>query len=279
MNMKNSFTKFAKIFTKMSMHLYLISGLMLLIFGCNSSTENMNDTTKNIVFLISKDTNNYEADRTIPLFAKQLEENFNFNTNVLLGEGSLSSYTFPDLSVLDDADLLVVFCRRLALKDHQMDQIKKYIKDGNPVMGLRTANHAFSVRDDNIPDGYSDWWEFVSEVLGCENRGYGIVGPGTDISVEADQMSHPILQGIDETYWHTRGNVYKVAPLLDKSATVLLKGKVESENLDEPVAWTRKNSFGGTVFYSSVAHPADFENPDNIKILNQAIAWLTHNSN
>src|SRR5665811_2231986 len=94
----------------------------------------------------------------------------------------------------------------------------------------------------------------------------------------SSEASHPIIQGIDESYWHTIGNLYKVAPLLDKQATILLRGSVESEGLDEPVSWVRENSFGGHVYYSSLGHPADFDNADNVKILNQAIAWLTHNS-
>ena len=212
------------------------------------------------------------------MFARQLEENFNFKTHILQSQGPRLSSQFPNLSDLDTADLLVVFCRRLALPDDQMNRIKKFIEDGNPVMGIRTANHAFSIRADTIPEGYVDWWEFVPEVLGCKNEGYGPVEPGTDISVVSAQATHPILQGIEETYWHTIGNLYKVT-LVDQDATVLLRGQVESAGLEEPVAWIRENNFGGQVFYNSAGHPADFENKDNIKIMNQAIAWLTTDKN
>lgn len=258
--------------------LILIFTITMLVTGCNTSEGDKEPNTKDVVFLISKDPDNYEADRTIPGFADQLEDKYNFDVQVLLGEGPRNAYEFPDLSILENADLLVVFCRRLALPEKQMEQIKKYIEKGKPVMGIRTANHAFSVRGDSIPAGYTDWEDFVPIVLGCENRGYGPVEPGTDISVVSSQANHTILQGIDESYWHTIGNVYKVAPLLDDRATILLRGNVKSEGLDEPVAWIRENTFGGKVFYSSLGHPTDFENPDNIKILNQAIAWLTHNS-
>lgn len=254
--------------------------LMCVLFsGCNSSTESNAMEKKNIVFLISKDPDNYEADRTIPAFADQLEDNYPIVTHILQGTGPRTAYKFPDLSVLQEADLLVVFCRRLALADHQMEQIKNYIHSGNPVMGIRTANHAFSVRNDSIPDGYTDWWDFVPQVLGSMNEGYGPVEPGTTISVVSSAVTHPILQGIEETYWHSVGNVYKVGESLDPAATVLLRGIVEEAGLDEPVAWIYKNEFGGQVFYSSVGHPADFENKDNIKILNQAVAWLIQQSN
>lgn len=251
----------------------------LLMSGCNDSSESANMEKKNIVFLISKDPNNYEADRTIPAFAAQLKDNFPVTTHVLEGNGPRSAYQFPDLSILQEADLLVVFCRRLALPDQQMEQIKDYIHSGNPVMGIRTANHAFSVRNDSIAEGFTDWWDFVPQVLGSMNEGYGPVEPGTTISVVSSAATHPILQGIEETYWHSVGNVYKVGESLDPAATVLLRGIVEEEGLDEPVAWIYKNEFGGQVFYSSVGHPADFENKDNIKILNQAVAWLIQQSN
>lgn len=253
----------------------ILASVLVILIGCQSKSEmDSTDNMRTIVFLISEDPNNYEAHVTIPEFARQLEENFRFKTQVLLGNGPQHAYEFPDLSVLADADLLVVFCRRLALSEKQMQQIKDYISSGKPVMGIRTANHAFSVRDAEIPEGFTDWWDFVPEVLGSNNKGYGPVDPGTDIYIESTSANHPILQGIDETFWHSTGNVYIVDNTLDEKATVLLRGRVEEAGLDEPVVWVWENVYGGKVFYSSVGHPEDFNNKDNIKILNQAIAWL-----
>ncbi|MBK8503501.1 MAG: ThuA domain-containing protein [Saprospiraceae bacterium] len=232
---------------------------------------------KNVVFLVSEDVNNYEADRTIPLFAQQLEKNFNFKAHVLLGEGPRSAYEFPDLSILKEADLVVVFCRRLALPESQMASIKEYIQNGNPVLGIRTANHAFSDRTDSIEVGYVDWWGFVPEVLGCENRGYGAEELGADIRMVPDQANHPILKGIQKMNWHTIGSLYRVVPTLDTTATILLTGSVEQ--YEEPVAWTRETNNGGEVFYTSLGHPMDFENPDFINMVNQAITWLTRDNN
>lgn len=249
-------------------------------WSCNSENgQKKQGDMDDVVFLISEDPNNYEAHLTIPEFASQLENNFPIKAHVLLGDGPQNAYQFPDLGILEEAELLVVFCRRLALPEDQMQAIKNYIERGKPVMGIRTANHAFSVREDSIPSGYTDWWEFVPEVLGSTNEGYGPVEPGTTISVVSSAATHPILHGIEETYWHSIGNVYKVGESLDDKATVLLRGEVQEEGLDEPVAWIRENQYGGQVFYSSVGHPEDFKNKDNIKILNQAIAWLIQHSN
>ena len=248
----------------------------MLVSACKSTTGD-SSTPKNVVFLISKDENNYEADRTVPEYSRQLEKNFDFRAHVLLGEGRRNAYEFPDLSILKDADLLVVFCRRLALPQSQMALIKEYIQNGSPVLGIRTANHAFSDRTDSTEVGYVDWWEFVPDVLGCENRGYGPEELGTDIMTVPDQANHPILKGIRKRSWHTVGSLYRVHPSLDSMAVVLLKGS--ANQYEEPVAWTRQTDYGGEVFYTSLGHPMDFENPDYINMLNQAVVWLTHDSN
>jgi hypothetical protein len=150
-----------------------------------------------------------------------------------------------------------------------MNAIKNYIKKGKPVIGIRTANHAFTVRD-KIEDGFEDWPEFVGEVLGCENRGYGPVEPGTDVAVVPDAINNSIVKDIAPKQWHSKGNVYRVAPLIDRGATVLLTGKVN--DITEPIAWTR-TAGKSKVFYTSLGYPADFETPGFIKLIVNAIKW------
>jgi type 1 glutamine amidotransferase len=208
-----------------------------------------------VVFLISEDPDNYEAHKTIPAFAASLRDENNFDVTVLLGKGAREAYRFPNLEVLGRADLLVIFCRRLALPHDQMKIIKDYLKAGKPVVGLRTANHAFSVRDEVQP-GFEDWWDFVPEILGCENKGYGPVAPGTDVAIVNPARNHPVLKGIKPAQWHSNGNVYLVAPLLDKDAKILLTGT--AENKTEPIAWTRITEDNSRVFYTSLGYPDDF---------------------
>lgn len=222
----------------------------------------------NIVFLVTKDTNNYEAHKTVPVFAKMLKENYGYDVTVLLGSGKHGSYRYPDMGKVSKADLLVIFARRIALPHKQMNIIKNHLKKGKPLIGIRTANHAFTVRD-KIEDGFEDWPEFVADILGCENRGYGPVGPGTEISVSMEEERHPILKDVDQG-WHVEGNVYLVAPLLDKTATVLLEGR--SDTITEPVAWTR-TAGKSKVFYTSLGYPTDFLNDQFKKLLGNAIIW------
>src|SRR5690606_3806394 len=115
-----------------------------------------------IVFLISEDPHNYEAHLTVPKFADLLKKK-NFEVTVIKGSGELNAFSFGGLEVLDKADLLVIFSRRTALPHEQMNRIKNYLKKGKPLIGIRTANHAFSVNGP-IAKGYEAWPEFVPDI-------------------------------------------------------------------------------------------------------------------
>lgn len=221
-----------------------------------------------IVFLITEDPLNYEAHNTIPLFARLLEKQEGYKVTVLLGKGPQGACVYPDFDIINKADLLVIFARRIALPHEQMKQLKSYIASGRPVVGIRTANHAFTARE-KIAEGFEDWPEFVSSVLGCENRGYGPVEPGTDVTVNTNAANHPILKGLP-AQWHSEGNVYRVAPLLDSSITVLLTGKVN--NITEPVAWVR-HAGASKVFYTSLGYPSDFQTSHFRKLMLGGIKW------
>jgi type 1 glutamine amidotransferase len=222
-----------------------------------------------IVFLITEDSLNYEAHRTIPVFAEKIRSEYGYEVAVLLGSGPHGACVFPDIQKIESASLLIVFARRIAVPHDQMAVIKKYLKRGKPLIGIRTANHAFTNRT-KIEPGFEDWPAFVSEILGCENRGYGPVEPGVDVTAINDAINHPILRGIQSRQWHSNGNIYKVAPLLDRDARVLLTGSVQ--NITEPVAWTR-NAGKSKVFYTSLGYPTDFESAPFLTLLTNAIQW------
>lgn len=228
---------------------------------------------KHIVFLISEDVDNYEAHLTIPSYASRISETYGYTTTVILGKGDRTSYHFSGLDILEKADLLVVFCRRVAIPKEQMELIKSYLSQGKPLVGIRTANHAFSIREkDKINKGYEDWWGFVPEILGCENKGYGPKEFGTEVYLYPESNNHPIVRGIESGNWSSKGTLYLVAPLLDQSAKIYLEGKFGSEP-NHPIAWTRTTKDHSPVFYTSLGHPSDFENKNFITILDNGIKW------
>lgn len=224
-----------------------------------------------VVFLVNEDPNNYEAHKTIPAFAAKLQTDHDFQATVIHAEGKLPAIRFPGLDVLSEADLLVIFFRRAALPENQLNAIKNYLSEGKPLIGIRTANHAFAVRekDGEIPEGYKDWPEFVPDVLGQENQGYGSVPDGTTVAVAPDGAGNPILDGVPAK-WQSPGNIYR-AKLLDDEATLLLNGSAGKDNT-EPIAYTR-TAGQSRIFYTSLGYPDDFDMPQYRKLLVNGIRW------
>ncbi len=264
---------------KMKQHLKKIweGGLLLAIAiilfpkeGISEKSHLDSDPKPSIVFIVSNDPLNYEAYNTIPKYAGWLEEQGKYQVQVIEAIGERRKAHLPDIKAIKKADLLVVFCRRLAFKPKQMKILKDYVRKGNPVVGLRTANHAFSIRD-SLPEGYVDWWDFVPDVLGCENRGYEPEELGTIVRTVDKNKTHQILDGIESDGWRSNGQVYKVAPLIDQNAKILLTGS--TENVTEPFAWIRTTKFGGKVFYTALGYPDDFENDNFIKLITNGIEW------
>ena len=222
-----------------------------------------------VVFLISEDSLNYEAHLTMPVFAKMLEKKGKYKVTVLKGKGPNNAFSFPGLEILKKADLVVLFSRRIALPHKEMKILKDYLGQGGPLVAIRTGNHAFTTRG-TVGEDYQSWPEFVPEILGCGNRGYGPVALGTDVSVAPESANHPILSGFKPTQFHSVGNIYYVTPLLDKETNVLLNGKAGNEV--EPVAWTR-NAGKSRVFYTTLGYPTDFLEPQFNNLLMGAIQW------
>ena len=109
------------------------------------------DDRPRVVFLIGEDE--YKTETTLPAFAvKELEP---------LGcaarwqsQTPRRPTTFPVPLALDDADLLVLSVRRRAPKADEMALIRRYIESGKPLVGIRTACHAFDTRG-KAPPGHA----------------------------------------------------------------------------------------------------------------------------
>ncbi|HLR33398.1 MAG TPA: ThuA domain-containing protein, partial [Fodinibius sp.] len=99
--------------------------------------------------------------------------------------------------------------------------------------------------------------------------------PGTDVSIVPEAKNHPILENIQKDQWHSEGNVYHAAPLLDEQANVLLRGQAgDQAEPTEPIAWIRTTDSGGPVFYTSLGYPADFNNENFLQLLTNAVQFL-----
>ncbi len=227
------------------------------------------DDRKHLAIIVSDD--HYHADKTLPQFAQQLREKYDLHCTILHGEGK---HRAPLVEALKDADSLIVFVRRLGLPAEQLKAIQDYVNHGKPLIGMRTASHAFKINGKNppgfkVPEGRAEWVEFDTEVLGGHYTGHGPNELGTDVVFAKGAEGHPILKGVEPDAWHSTGSLYYVSPPLD-DAKVLMIGSNTVRT--EPLLWTREYH-GGKVIYISLGHPDDFREPQFRKLLTNIIFW------
>jgi len=193
-----------------------------------------------------------------------------FATGIPLRNANLPGrHNIENLRALDTADLAVLTVRRRALPPAQMAKIKNYLAAGKPLLGIRTASHAFGVKP--VPKGLAAWQEFDRDVLGGNYTGhYGHYKEGTQISVAAGKQEHPLLRGVAAEF-NSPAWLYKNTPLASKRAEVLLTGKDPGpKNKREPVLWTN----GPAVIYTSLGHWDDWSNPNFTALVNNAVDIL-----
>jgi type 1 glutamine amidotransferase/nicotinamidase-related amidase len=221
------------------------------------------DSRPHVAFLVSDD--HYHADKTLPVFAQMLREKHGCHCTVLHGEGTANIANTEELAA---ADVVVLFVRRLALPKEQLDRLRAYLDSGKPLVGLRTASHAFDVQGKGGP-GTAEWPAFDAEVLGGHYHGHGPNAAGAEIAILPEKKDHPIVAGIEPATWHSNGSLYFASPIND-DATLLMTGSVQGKT--EPVTWTRTYK-GGRVCYSSLGHWDDFKSEPFQTMLTNAIFW------
>ncbi len=223
------------------------------------------DRRPRVVFLINEDE--YRAEETVARWAAELEFRRDFCTTVIQGRGA---FRLDGIEALQHADATVLYVRRRPIPAEQLNVLRRYLADGRPLLALRTSSHAFAVRANvQPPEGVENWPDFDREVLGCEYRNHAGNALGSDI-FPAGAIDEPLLHGVEPLRWHSRGSLY-LSKLLDPKARVLLEGK--AGEWTEPVAWTR--TYGqARVFYTSLGHPDDFDQPQFRQLLDNALCWL-----
>lgn len=272
-------------------------------------------TGKSIVFITGDDE--YKSEESMPMMAHILAERHGFDCTVLFAINKETGVidtnqkdNIPGLEALGAADLMVMFARFRALPDEQMKCIDDYLKSGKPVIGLRTATHAFSFPKDSTSKYLSYHFNeptggFGRQVLGQTwvnhwgNHGRqstrGIFAPHAD--------THPILCGIVSGEIWGPTDVYEATLPLPEGCTPLLLGQVlqgmtpadapvEGEQMNGkwkkmvkvndpmmPIAWTYQRPIGarGRVFTSTIggamAGGSDFANEAMRRMLVNACYW------
>lgn len=246
------------------MNTFCISLLLTLSTGlfCAQSPQK---AKKPLVVFVCGD-HEYSGEETLPIIAAELEKNYGMRTIVLKASPDHNSEeNIPGLEALKDADLAVFYLRWRRLPAEQLAHIEAYLKTGKPVMGFRTTTHAF-----NFPKGHpSEKWNAFGEFALNAPPGWGGKAKhthyghssSTDVSIVPKEAKNPILTGVANDF-HVRSWLYHVVPDYPvKGSTWLLTGKAvdpERPAVENPVAWTGTNSFGGKVFMTTMGHPEDF---------------------
>ena len=223
------------------------------------------DSRPRAVFLIGEDE--YQTEKTLPVFAVKELEPLGIRCTLAIADPK-SPHDFPGVEALNDADLLVLSVRRRAPKADEMATIRRFIEAGKPVVGIRTACHAFDTRG-KAPNGHAEWTTFDPDVLGGHYVGHHGNDLKPEISRAASDKGHPILAGI-ETPFTGQGSLYRVNPLAPSTLPLLI-GKIPGHPA-EPVAWINAKG-GARIFYTSLGHPGDFQNPAFRMLLRNAIIW------
>lgn len=215
----------------------------------------------------------YETERTLTEFAAT-ELGKDFSVQIVYGDLDERN-TLPGVEdALADADVLLLSVRRRWLPQRQMDAVRGFIESGGSVVGIRTASHAFSQRDAEPTEGLVDWASFDADVIGGSYSNHHGVGPEVAVSLAPEANHHSILRGVDAGRLASFGSLYQVAPL-GPGASPLLIGAV-LDKAPEPVAWTNINAYAGRVFYTSLGHPRDFEQPAFRHMLKNALLWAAY---
>src|ERR1700680_4658984 len=104
------------------------------------------------IVLISGDEE-YRSEEALPQLGKILAKHHGFKCTVLFAidpkDDTINpnvNNNIPGLEALKTADLMIIATRFRNLPDEQMKYVVDYVESGRPVVGMRTATHAFNLK-------------------------------------------------------------------------------------------------------------------------------------
>lgn len=259
------------------------------------------------VVLVSGDEE-YRSEESLPELAKILAKHHGFTCTVLFAidpqDGTINPNivnNIPGLEALDKADLMIILTRFRDLPDEQMKHIVDYVDSGRPIIGLRTATHAFSLKGSKTYARYSynskvKGWEggFGRRILGetwINHHGKHKVQSTRGVFAKG-QENNPILRGIKDGEIWVKTDVYGVHLPLPGDSKPLVMGEVLEgmEPTDKPVAgkqndpmmpiaWTKSytgdSDKTGRAFTTTMGGAQDFLNEGVRRLVVNASYWAT----
>jgi hypothetical protein len=257
---------------------------------------------KHIVLLAGDEE--YRSEEAMPQLAKILSNHHGFKCTVLFSinpaDGTIdpnNSSNIPGMDKVATADLIITAWRFRELPDADMKFFVDHVEAGKPVIGMRTATHAFNYKSKNSP--YAKWtwtsgeWKggFGRQVLGetwISHHGHHGKESCRGVIAEAAK-SNPIVRGCEDIWGPT--DVYGVTKL-PETATPLVMGQVLEgmKPTDKPVtgpknepmmpiawtnAWVGPTGKASRVFCTTMGSSTDLESEGVRRLIVNASYWCT----
>ncbi|MEO6787267.1 MAG: ThuA domain-containing protein [Chthoniobacteraceae bacterium] len=248
------------------------------------------------VVLIASD-HEYKSEEILPALARILAKHHGFKCTVLFGVDEKDDIkpgnsNIPGTDALKTADLMVIFTRFQNLPAEQMQPIVDYLKRGGPVIGLRTATHAFKIPKDS-PFAKFDYAYKGADFVGGFGRQIlgetwvGHYGPNhkssTRLDIVPQNAGHPVLTGVKKP-WSELG-AYNAYPI-EGSEILAMAQPLTGMTPDSPDDTTKKPMAGawvrtyksesgkqGRVFASTCGGSGDLVNDGFRRMLVNACFW------
>jgi hypothetical protein len=256
------------------------------------------------IALVSGDEE-YRSEEALPQLGKILAKHHGFKCTVMFAvdpkTGEISPNTnnnIPGLEALKTADLMIIATRFRNLPDDQMKHIVDFLESGKPIIGMRTATHAFNLDRKSAYAKYT--WNngdktysggFGKQLLGetwvSHHGNHG--SQSTRGILVKEEENHPILKGIkDGDIWGPT-DVYGVHLPLAREFKPLVMGQVlvGMKSDDKPVvgkqndpmmplAWIKEKSAEknvGRSFTTTMGASTDLESEGARRMLVNAAYW------
>jgi len=237
----------------------------------------------------------YRSEESMPMLGRIAQSVLNAKVTVcyaLDSEGFIdpnNAENIEGLEALASADLMVLFTRFRALPDDQLQYILDYAESGKPMVGFRTATHAFKYEND-LEKGFlnEEWPKKVFGQKWITHHGHFEDGnlPLTEVNIYADQKTHPILNGFEpfKAYswlYHVEGNGDQLSggcrPLVSGRSLRSKYAESQEYPFNNPVAWhktyTGTSGVAARVFFTTLGHPYDFKEVAMRKLAINGMAW------
>ncbi len=210
----------------------------------------------------------YETEKTLPEFAAS--HLGGYRLQFIYGDAK-DKGSLPGIEQIEQADALLVSVRRRPLKPEHLKAVEQFVAQGKPVIGIRTASHAFCLRNKAPDAGLADWPKFDGEVLGGSYTNHYANTEHPAIKVIDSPADTPLAKSLSGISYVSGGSLYQVSPL-GPGTQPLLQGAIDGKPA-EPVAWTNVRSGGGRAFYTSLGHKSDFQQDQFRLLLANGIHW------